>query len=75
VDFYTYKIDETIKDRIQEIIIFTSDNEDADGKRSLEIFHQVLGGEIIELKGHGHYTMGDMGTNEFPELIEDILKN
>lgn len=73
--FYIYPIDETIKDRIQKIVMFTADDEEDDGKESLNIFHQSLGGEIIELKMHGHYTMGDMGTTEFPELLEVILKD
>lgn len=70
--FYEYPIDETIKSRIKEIIIFTADDEEDDGKKSLKIFHQALGGEVIELKGRGHYTMGDMGTKKFPELLEVI---
>ncbi len=73
VDFYDYKIDETIKDRIGKIVMFTADNEEADGKKSLEIFQQALGGEVIELKSHGHYTLGHMGTNEFPELLKIVL--
>ena len=73
IDFYEYMIDKTIKDRVGKIIMFTSDNEEDDGKKSLEIYRKALGGEIIELKGHGHYTMGDMGTNKLPELIEVIL--
>jgi predicted alpha/beta hydrolase family esterase len=72
--FYTYAIDKTIKDRVKEIIMFTSDTEEEDGKKSLKIFHESLGGKIIELKKHGHYTFNDMGTGEFPELIEAILK-
>ncbi|KKT66866.1 MAG: hypothetical protein UX25_C0039G0005 [Candidatus Woesebacteria bacterium GW2011_GWC2_45_9] len=72
--FYIYPIDETIKSRVREIIMFTSDNEEDEGKKSLEIFYQALDGKIIELKGRGHYTMGDMGTTEFLELIEVILK-
>lgn len=72
-EFYGYSIDETIKSRVREIIIFTADDEAEDGKRSLEIFHQALGGKIIELKGKGHYTTSDMGTEEFPELLEEIL--
>lgn len=68
--FYTYDIDESIKDRVKEITMFTADDEEDDGKRSLDIYHRVLGGKIVELKGHGHYTMRDMGTTEFPELIE-----
>ena len=43
------------------------------GKESLKIFHQALDGEVIELKGRGHYTLGDMGTEEFPELLEAIV--
>lgn len=71
--FYTYDIDKTISDRVTKIIMFTANDEDPDGKESLGIFHNALGGEIIELKNRGHYTLGDMGTDEFPELIENIL--
>lgn len=49
--FYDYQIDETIKNRINKIIMFTADNEKEDGKESLKIFHKILGGKIIELKG------------------------
>lgn len=72
--FYAYPIDEMIKERVGKIIMFTADNEEKEGKESLNIFHEALGGEIIELKGHGHYTMGDMETAEFPELLEVVLK-
>ena len=72
--FYVYPIDETIKDRVNQIVMFTADDEEDDGKESLKIFHAALGGEIIELKGRGHYCLKDMGTEEFPELIEVILR-
>ena len=72
--FYIYPIDETIKDRVSQIVMFTADDEKEDGKESLKIFHKALGGIVIELKKHGHYTMQDMGTTEFPELLEVILK-
>jgi len=72
--FYEYPIDETIQSRAGEIIFFTSDNEEEDGKKSLKIFHKALGGTVIELKEHGHYTMSDMGTEEFPELLHVVLK-
>ena len=36
--------------------------------KSLEIFHEALGGKIIELKNHGHFTIGDMMTEEFPNF-------
>jgi len=73
-EFYTYPIDITIKDRVNKIVMFTADDEELNGKKSLELFHKELGGEIIELKGRGHYTQGDMGTQEFSELLEEVLK-
>jgi len=72
--FYEYPIDKKIKERVKEIVMFTADNEEKDGKKSLEIFHKALGGKIIELKGRGHYTMNDMGTQEFPELLKEVLR-
>lgn len=73
-EFYEQPIDESIKERVGEIVMFTADNEYEDGKKSVKVFKEKLGGRIIELKGHGHYMMGDMGTAEFPELLEVILK-
>lgn len=72
-EFYKFDINETIKERVGEIVIFTADNEEKNGKKSVKIFNKALGGKIIELKGHGHYTLNDMGTEEFPELIEEVI--
>ncbi len=72
--FYEYLIDETIKSRVGEIVMFTADDEDDEGEESVRIFHQALGGEVVELKGKGHYMEDDMGTTHFPELLEMILK-
>ena len=72
--FYNYSIKDSVKLQIGEVIFFTADDEELDGKKSLEIYRESLGGKIIELSGRGHYTQGDMGTNEFPELLEEVLK-
>jgi predicted alpha/beta hydrolase family esterase len=71
--FYEYQIDETIKSRVRNVIMFTSDTEEDDGKKSLEIFHTALGGRIVNLPNKGHYIGRDMGNNEFPELISVIV--
>ncbi|MFA7707724.1 MAG: alpha/beta hydrolase [Candidatus Pacearchaeota archaeon] len=73
-DFYEYPIDKIINDNVHKIIIFTSNDEEEDGKKSLKIYKKFLNGEVIELKNHGHFTMGDMGTIEFPELLNKILE-
>lgn len=72
--FYDYAIDERIKERVGEIVMFTSDNESRPGKKSLKMLHDVLGGEIIDLSGRGHYLIDDMETAQFPELLEVILR-
>lgn len=72
--FYEQPIDKTIKDRVKEVIIFTSDDEHENGKKSVKIVTEAIGGKVIELEGMGHYTFGDMGTEEFPELLEEIIE-
>ena len=73
-NFYDYSVDKSIKERVGKIYMFTSNNEDLEGKESLKIFHDALGGEVVSLENHGHYTIGDMRTEEFPELLEKILE-
>lgn len=72
--FYGYDVDETIKSRVNEIVMFTADNEEQVGKNALKIFHTALKGKKIELPGRGHYTREDMRTEEFPELLEEVLR-
>ncbi|MDD5083494.1 MAG: alpha/beta hydrolase [Candidatus Moranbacteria bacterium] len=72
--FYDYSIDATIPERVGEIVMFTADNESRPGKKSLQILHDALGGEIIDLPGRCHYLIDDMGTAEFPELLEVISR-
>ncbi|MFH1071954.1 MAG: alpha/beta hydrolase [Nanoarchaeota archaeon] len=72
--FYTFTIDSTIKDCAKSIVMFTSDDEEPAGKASLRIYHTALEGKIVNLKKHGHYTMKSMGTEIFPELLEEILR-
>ena len=73
-EFYVYPIDESIKSRVKEVVMFTADDEEDDGKKSLQIFHDSLGGKIINIKGMGHYTLGDMGKEDIPELLEEVIK-
>jgi leucyl-tRNA synthetase len=70
--FFEFDIDRSIKDRVKNIYAFTSNDEEQDGKESVEIYSEALELKVIELKNHGHFTMGDMGTVEFPELIDLI---
>jgi predicted alpha/beta hydrolase family esterase len=71
--FYEFPIDETIKRRVRRIVMFTSDTEMEGGKKSLAIYHGALGGDIVNLPGKGHYTIADMRTEEFPELLGELV--
>ena len=73
IEFYGFKIDKTIKERVKKIIYFTADNEAKDGKESLKIYKKALDGKIINIKGYGHYIEKHMKTTKFPELLEEIL--
>jgi len=72
--FYTFKPNEKVKNNIGEIVIFVSNDESPGIKKAVELYKQELNAKVIELKNHGHFTLGDMGTEEFPELLEEILK-
>jgi predicted alpha/beta hydrolase family esterase len=56
-DLYDYEINPELTKRVDEIVMFTADDEDPIGKESLQLFHQALGGNIIELPHHGHFTL------------------
>lgn len=73
-EFYGYKIDGSIQKRINQIVMFTSNDEEEGGKKSLKIYQEAIGGRIVSLRNHGHYTLDDMGTEKFPELLEEVLK-
>ena len=73
-DLYDFEISKDLKNNIKQTIIFTSNDEEKDGKESAKIFKENLNGKLIELKNHGHFTIGDMRTEEFPELLKKILK-
>ena len=74
-DLYDFDIDREIKDLVDEVIIFTSNDEEEDGKKSAQIYTDELNGKLIELKDHGHYCLDDMHTEEFPELLDSVLHN
>jgi len=75
LEFYKMTIDPTIKERINQIYIFTSDNEADEGKEGLKMYHKSLDGTVINLKSHGHYCYKDMLTEEFPELLNIVLND
>ena len=75
-DFFDFEIDPSLVERTAGITIFESDNDDVHGvTQSAEyIKEKITGTKHIVLKNQGHFCLGDMGTVEFPQLLEEILK-
>ncbi|MBT7128583.1 DEAD/DEAH box helicase family protein [archaeon] len=67
--FKDFEIDESIKDRIEEMIIFVSNDKDHIVK-SAKLFYEKLGGRYIELEDRKHFGCGN---KEFPELVEEVV--
>ncbi|MEK6885583.1 MAG: class I tRNA ligase family protein [Nanoarchaeota archaeon] len=55
------------------ILIFTSNNDTNLHIEGAREYGKELPAKLIELEGRGHFTFGDMKTEEFPELLEEIL--
>lgn len=73
--FYEFPLDSSLPARISEIVIFTSDDEEEDGKRAARVYKEVMPQiKVIELAGRGHYTMSSMGVEAFPELLAEVIR-
>lgn len=72
--FYNFEVDSTIKDRVSSIVILIGANEEERVRQSASIYREALGAEIKVIPGKKHFIASDMPTNEFPELLDEILK-
>jgi predicted alpha/beta hydrolase family esterase len=73
-DLLEFEINGSIQENIGEIVIFVSDDDSEGIKKSVELFSDALNVRPVMFKGKGHFSEGDMGTKEFPELLEEVLK-
>jgi len=73
-EFFNFEIDENLQDKTNELIMIFSDNDYEDVTKSVQILKEKLKNiKLIELKGNGHFINSSLGTNEFPELLKEIL--
>ncbi len=73
-ELYDFEVNPKLKERVNEITIFTSPEEPTHRKNNVELYKKILGAKVISLEGRGHFVFKSMGTNEFPELLNEILK-
>ncbi len=75
-NLYGNKVMKSLDKYIKEkIIIFTSNNDIPGHIEGAYEYEKELPAQIIFLKDHGHFCEKDMGTNEFPELLNEVISN
>ncbi|MCK5624479.1 alpha/beta hydrolase [Candidatus Pacearchaeota archaeon] len=72
--FYDFEINKNLQNNVKEIILIESDNDSESILESCKIYSEMLNIKPIVLKNKGHFTERGMGTKEFPELLEEVLK-
>jgi predicted alpha/beta hydrolase family esterase len=73
-DFFDFKLDFNVTDRVGNFIIFRSDDDKKSIHESVDYLNNSLTGVILkEFSGYGHFTLKSMKTEAFPELLEILL--
>ncbi|HSX07769.1 MAG TPA: alpha/beta hydrolase [Candidatus Saccharimonadales bacterium] len=73
--FFDFEIDPKLTDRTQKLVILVSDDDrDAIQQAAKKLQATIPGIKYREFHGYGHFTLEDMKTIEFPELVEEILQ-
>lgn len=73
-ELYNFEINKNIINNIKEIILFESTNDHERILNAGKIYSKELGVNPRILENKGHFTEKGMGTEEFPELLEEVLK-
>lgn len=72
--FFDFTIDSNLVSRTKELVIYNSTDDDEGIQESVRIIRTELpGAKYKEFEGMGHFTIGDMPTSEFPELLQEVI--
>lgn len=71
-DLYNFDLPEDASQIAKEIVLITS-NDFPHHIKSRELYKKRLHPKLVELKDKGHFLFFQMGTNEFPELLDEVL--
>ncbi len=73
-DFFDFEIDPDVADRTNGFVVFSSSNDFKTIQKTVEIIKaEVKSVKIVEFENKGHFLKEDLGTVEFPELLEELV--
>ncbi|MCC7436279.1 alpha/beta hydrolase [Candidatus Nomurabacteria bacterium] len=72
--FFDFEIDKNLTNRTELVVFYSTDDDEVCVKSAEIIKENLPNGIYHEFSDKGHFTEGDLGTKEFPELLEEILK-
>lgn len=74
-NFFDFEIDKNLTSKTKDVTVFYSTDDEKYIIDSVDILKSKIEGIIFEkFTNKGHFTFGDMKTEEFPELIDTLLK-
>lgn len=74
-NFFNFKIDNNLPSRINNLSIFVSKDDDKDILESVETIKTSFPSiKVYEFEDRGHFTREETKRNDFPELLEVILR-
>ena len=72
--FFDFEIDPGIVSRANKFVIFVSDNDDIEVTNSINFLKEKIPeAGFVEFHNYGHFCYEDMKTNEFPELLKELV--
>lgn len=72
--FFDFQIDKNLAQKTASISLVESTNDMPQIQESVKILKDSIDNmKIITLENKGHFTFEDLGTVEFPELLEEVL--
>jgi predicted alpha/beta hydrolase family esterase len=73
--FFDFAIDPHVASRTDGVVIFNSDNDNDYIQESVQFLRNSIESIVYrEFHHYGHFCLGDMQSEAFPELLEEVLK-
>lgn len=73
-DFFNFEIDRTFVSRTDGVAVFISRDDEASVVETVEILKKSVDGlDIHQYEDSGHFTLGSLGTDAFPDLLAFLV--